>query len=76
MEKISHVHIWDTSYLYRHTIPEFEQYLDQTIPTKWFRANEKAISKLTLPYTLHSLVEGLDSPLFAEWFKKVKINFA
>lgn len=75
-KKISHVHIWDTSYLYRHTIPEFEQYLDKTIPTKWFRANEKAISKLTLPYTLHSWVEGLDSPLFAEWLKKVKINFA
>ena len=74
--KISHVHIWDTSYLYRHTIPEFEQYLDVTIPTKWFRANERAISKLTLPYTLHSWVEGLDSPLFAEWLKKIKINFA
>ncbi len=74
--KISHVHIWDTSYLYRHTIPEFEQYSDSSIPTKWLKANEKAIAKLQLPYTVHSWTEGLDSPLFTEWLKKMKIAFA
>ena len=74
--KISHVHIWDTSYLYRHSIPEFEQYADPGIKTKWFKANEKIINKLKLPYTLHSWTEGLDSPLFAEWLKKIKIAFA
>ncbi len=74
--KISHVHIWDTSYLYRHSISEFEQYSNPKIKTKWFKANEKIINKLTLPYTLHSWTEGLDSPLFAKWLKKVKIAFA
>jgi len=74
--KVSHVHIWDTSYLYRHTIPEFELYSDPSIQTKWFKANERAINKLKLPCTLHSWTEGLDSPMFAEWLKKVKIAFA
>ncbi|MCR4555489.1 MAG: PAS domain-containing sensor histidine kinase [Alphaproteobacteria bacterium] len=74
--KISHVHIWDTSYLYRHSIPEFEQYADPSVETKWFKTNEKIINKLKLPHTLHSWTEGLDSPLFAEWLEKVKIAFA
>lgn len=75
-QKISHVHIWDTSYLYRHTIPEFSIYSDPSIPTKWYLANEKTFKKLDLPYTVHSWIEGLDSPHFNEWLQKIKTAFA
>jgi signal transduction histidine kinase/FixJ family two-component response regulator len=74
--KIQKVNITDTSYLYRHTIPEFSAYSDPSVPTKWFLTNKSSIEKLTIDKEVKSWASGLADALFQSWFKKIKEDFA
>lgn len=75
-KKVKSVNIVDTSYLYRHTIPEFSAYSDLNIPTKWYTANENSINKLEVSHTLEHWKTGLEDPEFKNWLSKMWIDFA
>jgi hypothetical protein len=62
--KVKKVVITDTSYLYRHTIPEFSRYSDVTIPTEWYLKNKEAIEKLTVPTEIKSWATDLNTEKF------------
>ncbi|MDR3125168.1 MAG: hypothetical protein LBU10_04795, partial [Endomicrobium sp.] len=74
--KVKKVIITDTSYLYRHDIPDFAKYVDPTIPTKWYLKNKEAIEKLTVPTELKSWASGIDTNEFKKWYKKIMVDFA
>ncbi|MDR3071763.1 MAG: hypothetical protein LBU29_04145, partial [Endomicrobium sp.] len=50
--KVKKVSITDTSYLYRHVIPEFSKYVDSK--TKWFLNNKHIIEKFEIDIELKS----------------------
>jgi signal transduction histidine kinase len=74
--KVKKVNIIDTSYLYRHTIPEFAKYADSNIETLWFSKNKDAIEKLTVDVAMKPWINDLNSDEFKLWFKQMKIDFA
>jgi signal transduction histidine kinase len=74
--KIKKVNITDTSYLYRHVIPEFSKYADPTIPTEWFLRNKNAIEKLKVETELKSWTNGINTEKFKKWYQKIMIDFA
>ncbi|MDR1522653.1 MAG: hypothetical protein LBS29_01645, partial [Endomicrobium sp.] len=73
--KVKKVIITDTSYLYRHDIPEFCKYSEPSIPTEWYLKNKGAIEKIKVDKELKSWAEGLNSEEFKEWYKKIMIDF-
>ncbi|MDR1086658.1 MAG: hypothetical protein LBL16_00140 [Endomicrobium sp.] len=73
--KVKKVVITDTSYLYRHDIPEFSKYSDINIPTEWYLTNKKVIEKLESPKEVKSWVEGLKNDGFNDWYIKIKEDF-
>ncbi|MDR1235465.1 MAG: PAS domain-containing sensor histidine kinase [Holosporaceae bacterium] len=75
-KKIKKVNITDTSYLYRHTIPEFESYSDPEILTEWFLVNKNSIEKLSIDYDVIPWVIGFEDVAFENWLKQMKIDFA
>ncbi|GHT97606.1 hypothetical protein FACS1894126_1980 [Alphaproteobacteria bacterium] len=74
--KIKKVNITDTSYLYRHTVPEFLRYSDPNEPTDWFLKNKDSVSKLMVDYTMKSWTDGLRDVKFQQWIKQIRIDFA
>jgi PAS domain-containing protein len=74
--KIKKVVITDTSYLYRHIIPEFSKYADPTIETEWYLKNKKAIEKLKVDTELKSWANGINTETFEKWYQKIMIDFA
>ncbi|MDR2644522.1 MAG: hypothetical protein LBB44_00840, partial [Endomicrobium sp.] len=73
--KVKKVVITDTSYLYRHTIPQFSGYCDPNIPTEWFLKNRTAIEKLKVENELKSWANGVNSEEFKKWYRKIKQDF-
>ncbi|MDR1942928.1 MAG: hypothetical protein LBQ04_02260 [Endomicrobium sp.] len=73
--KVKKVVITDTSYLYRHDIPEFSKYSDINIPTEWYSKNKKVIETLESPKEVKSWVEGLKNDGFNDWYIKIKEDF-
>ncbi|MDR3125001.1 MAG: PAS domain-containing protein, partial [Endomicrobium sp.] len=73
--KVKKVVITDTSYLYRHTIPQFSGYCDTDIPTEWKLKNIDTIKKLTVATELKSWFTGLDKDGFNDWYTKIKKDF-
>ncbi|MDR1418334.1 MAG: hypothetical protein LBI80_04170 [Endomicrobium sp.] len=69
--KVKKVNIIDTSYLYRHTIPEFTKYSDITIPTEWYLKNSKAIEKLTVPVKLKLWARDINTEKFKNGIKRL-----
>jgi len=74
--KVKKVIITDTSYLYRHGIQNFQKYSDISIPTVWFKNNEKVIEKLRIPKEIKPWAEYLDTETFKKWYQKIMIDFA
>ncbi|MDR0968240.1 MAG: GHKL domain-containing protein [Holosporaceae bacterium] len=74
--KVKKINITDTSYLYRHTMPEFAQYADPNVPTLWFLKNKAAIEKLEVDVSLRQWANGLKAADFEDWHKQMKIDFA
>jgi hypothetical protein len=75
-KKVQKVNILDTSYLYRHSIPEFSKYSDKNVPTAWFLKNQQAIQKLKCEMEVKSWAEKLDSNEFKSWREKIIMDFA
>lgn len=73
--KIRKLSILDTSYLYRHGIPEFEKYSDPNVPTEWFLTNKDAIEHIETPVNLRSWAKEIDCEKFLVWKEKVYIEF-
>jgi signal transduction histidine kinase len=73
--KVKKVVITDTSYLYRHVIPEFVKYADPSIPTEWYLKNKEAIEKLEVENELKSWASGINSEEFKKWYQKIMIDF-
>lgn len=74
-EKIKKIVITDTSYLYRHCIPEFNSYSDPVFPTVWYLNNELTIKQLKIDTELVSWADGLKKTEFKEWHKKILADF-
>ena len=73
--KVKKVNIIDTSYLYRHDIPEFIRYKDSNIPTIWLLKNKCTIEKLSVPVEVKSWSNEINTDAFAKWFKQIKKDF-
>ncbi|MDR3071110.1 MAG: hypothetical protein LBU29_00695 [Endomicrobium sp.] len=73
--KIKKVNITDTSYLYRYNDPQFEKYVDPTIPTKWFLNNREVIEKLEVLKEVKSWASMLDTNRFRKWQSKIMLDF-
>jgi signal transduction histidine kinase len=73
--KVKKVVITDTSYLYRYTIPEFQKYSDQNIPTEWYLNNKEIIEKLTVPMELKSWANDIKSESFNKWKEQIMIEY-
>ncbi|MDR2646310.1 MAG: PAS domain-containing sensor histidine kinase [Holosporaceae bacterium] len=74
--KVKKVNILDTSYLYRHVIPDFSRHADTSIPTIWFLTNKCSIEKLALDVEVRSWADGIDSDIFKHWHEKIIRDFA
>lgn len=75
LSKIKKINILDTTYLYRHFVPEFSRCNDVSIPTKWYLSNKKAIEKIKAEVELKSWATEIDSDKYRESFKKVMREF-
>ena len=75
--KIKKINITDSSYLYRHSIPSFAAYADESLKTEWFCKNEDAINDLQSEHEIEmkSWQDGLKSDKFNCWHEKVKGSF-
>ncbi|MDR2724070.1 MAG: PAS domain-containing sensor histidine kinase [Holosporaceae bacterium] len=74
-QKIKKINIVDTSYLYRHVIPDFAQYIDSNIKTLWFLKNKNSIEKLAVETTLIGWKEGISTDSFQHLHKQIKQDF-
>ena len=76
--KVKKINLTDTSYLYRHCIPEFAKYTDKSVETEWFVKNRDVISKLQSEHIVEmiSWSEGLNDDSFCYWYKQIKKDFA
>jgi hypothetical protein len=74
--KIKKITIMDTSYLYRHSIPEFAKYSDPQIPTEWFLKNREAIQKLKGDVQIESWYEKIDNEEYHRYYKQIMLDFA
>ncbi|MDR3124260.1 MAG: hypothetical protein LBU10_00005, partial [Endomicrobium sp.] len=73
--KVKKVVITDTSYLYRHTIPEFSIYSDQNIPTIWFLNNRASIKRLGVEVEIKSWVHEINKEEYKEWYKRILTDY-
>ncbi len=73
--KIRKLSILDTSYLYRHGIPEFEKYSDPSVPTEWFLTNKDAIEHIETPVNLRSWAKEINCKEFLVWKERVYSEF-
>jgi signal transduction histidine kinase len=73
--KIKKIIITDTSYLYRHCIPEFAQYSESDVPTMWFLNNKDYIDNLTVDTTVKSWADGIKTDEFKYWHKKILADY-
>jgi hypothetical protein len=74
--KVKKVIITDTTYLYRHSIPEFSYYRDQKFQTPWYVNNKTTISKLEINTELKSWVNEINTENFKQWYKKIMQNYS
>ncbi|MDR3179316.1 MAG: PAS domain-containing sensor histidine kinase [Holosporaceae bacterium] len=74
--KIKKVTIMDTSYLYRHSIPEFAKYSDPHIPTEWFLKNNEAVQKSKCEVQIELWSEKIDDDEYKQWYRQIKQDFA
>ena len=75
-KKIKKVNILDTSYLYRHCIPEFEKYSDTSLSTVWFLANKYTIEQLMVDYSINFWANEINNDIFEYWHKRMRTDFA
>ncbi|MDR2395089.1 MAG: GHKL domain-containing protein [Endomicrobium sp.] len=69
--KIKKLFITDTTYLYRHCVPEFAVYQDQKLQTPWQQSNKGALSKLEVDTEVKSWANEIKSELFYQWYKQI-----
>ncbi|MDR1474213.1 MAG: hypothetical protein LBS38_00775, partial [Endomicrobium sp.] len=73
--KLKKINIIDTSYLYRHVIPNLSVYSDPKIPTEWYLNNKESIEKLKCNYELKSWVNEINIDTFMDWYKQIMIDY-
>ena len=76
--KIKKINLTDTSYLYRHCIPEFTRYVDKSIETEWVIKNREAIRELQSKHIVEmpSWADGLNDDNYHYWYKQIRKDFA
>jgi hypothetical protein len=75
-KKIKKVNITDTTYLYRHCIPEFSRSCKKDIPTLWYINNKIFIDDLDVETKLKSWVEDINKNDFKIWHQQIIKDFA
>jgi hypothetical protein len=75
LRKIKKVNITDTTYLYRHCVPEFDRYCEKDITTLWYLSNRGAIEKLSVPVELKSWAEDIKKDEFKIWYNQIMKDF-
>lgn len=75
LSKIKKINILDTTYLYRHFVPEFSHYNSVSIPTEWYQANRKSIEKLKAKVELQNWATEIDSDEYRKAFQQVMKDF-
>jgi signal transduction histidine kinase len=73
--KINKLVIIDTTFLYRHCVPEFSQHLNENIATIWFLNNRNSINKIQCDVSIESYVKQVNSNLFKQWYNKIVKDF-
>jgi hypothetical protein len=74
-QKIKKLVIIDTTFLYRHCIPEFSQHLNENVATIWFLNNQNTIKKIQCDVLIESYVQQINSSLFKSWYNKIVKDF-
>ena len=74
-KKVKKVEIVDSSYLYRHCIPEFSWYADTSVPTLWYLKNKDYIDRLEVDTTVSSWAAKINNDEFKRWHKRVRTDF-
>ncbi|MDR0677645.1 MAG: ATP-binding protein [Holosporaceae bacterium] len=75
-KKLKKINIVDTSYLYRHVIPDFNTYSDPSIETLWLAKNKESINKLQVDTVVKPWIEGISSNEFKKWHKQILKDYA
>lgn len=73
--KIKKLNIIDSSYLYRHTIPEFSKYSDKNVETDWYTKNKDSINSIECQAEVIPWVDKLDREEFSKWHEQIKKDF-
>lgn len=73
--KLKKVTITDTSYLYRHCIPEFSSYCNTDTPTVWYMNNKKVIEKLKVPVVMDSWPDSLQTKEYKKWYNIILSDY-
>lgn len=73
--KVRNLRIVDTSYLYRHTIPAFEQYAGANARSRWLEENEPSLQKLQINTDLRTWGPYLETDEFKHWLKQIYADF-
>jgi len=74
-QKINKLIIIDTTFLYRHCIPEFSQHLNENIATIWFLNNQNTLNKIQCDVLIESYVKQINSNLFKQCYNKIVKDF-
>jgi hypothetical protein len=74
-QKVNKLIIIDTTFLYRHCIPEFSQHLNENVATIWFLNNQKHINKIRCDVLIESYVKQINSNLFKQWYNTIVKDF-
>ncbi|MDR2724038.1 MAG: HAMP domain-containing histidine kinase [Holosporaceae bacterium] len=75
-KKINKVIILDTTFLYRHCIPEYAMYSDINLPTIWLLTNRSSIKKIECIVEMQCWFNQVNSDAFNHWYKQIKKDFA
>lgn len=75
LQKTKKINILDTTYLYRHFVPDFARYNDVSIPTEWYLSNQKSIEKLKAKVELKCWADEINTEEYRNALQKVMRDF-